>query len=157
MFFLFLYFFWGSLNSLAQTQNDEMWWKSQGSTLRTTNEHHSVVAAGHLLWKIKWVRGMNNSEVFILKVDQWHFIQAFWSYFNGENLEGLLMTGQGWCKCLAGLLPTAHCYPAHEGSHCCASSLSLTTSVNKDLNNKQRNASLCCHNEPHSSAPHWSP
>lgn len=55
----------------------------------------------------------------------------------------LLETGQGWPKCLAGLLPTAYCYPAHGGSHCCASSLTLTTSVNKDLNNKQRNASQC--------------
>lgn len=58
-------------------------------------------------------------------------------------LPFFLETGQGWAKCLAGLLPTAHCYWAHGGSHCCASSLSLTTSVNKDLNNKQRNASLC--------------
>lgn len=58
-------------------------------------------------------------------------------------LPSFLETGQGWDKCLAGLLPTAHCYPTHGGSHCCASSLSLTTSVNKDLNNKQRNASLC--------------
>lgn len=67
------------------------------------------------------------------------------SWFTGSKLPSPLLpeTGQGWGKCLAGLLPTAHCYPAHEGSHCCASSLSLTTSVNKDLNNKQRNASLC--------------
>lgn len=55
----------------------------------------------------------------------------------------LLETGQGRAKCLAGLLPKAHCYPSHGGSHCCASSLCLTTSVNKDLNNKQRNASQC--------------
>lgn len=71
----------------------------------------------------------------------------------------LLETGQGWAKCLAGLLPTAHCYPAHGGSHCCASSLSLTTSVNKDLNNKQRNASLCVTVSftVLRFAPHWPP
>lgn len=68
-----------------------------------------------------------------------------WRRFTGSKLPSplLLKTGQGWAKCLPGLLPTAHCYLAHGGSHCCASSLSLTTSVNKDLNNKQRHASLC--------------
>lgn len=66
-------------------------------------------------------------------------------WFTGSKVPSplLLETGQGWGKCLARLLPTPHCYPAQEGSHCWASSLSLTTSVNKDLNNKQRNASLC--------------
>lgn len=51
--------------------------------------------------------------------------------------------GRAGLKRLAELLPPAHCTPARGGNHCCASSLSLTTNVNKDLNNKQRNASLC--------------
>lgn len=50
--------------------------------------------------------------------------------------------GRAGGEWLTGLLPTAHCYPAHEGNHCCAPSLSLTTWVNKDLNNKQRNVGL---------------
>lgn len=50
--------------------------------------------------------------------------------------------GRAGLNGLAGLLPAANCYPAHWGSHCWASSLLLTTSVNKDLNNKQKHPSL---------------
>lgn len=59
------------------------------------------------------------------------------------NLHFSWRRGRAGLNASLGSLPTAHCYPGHGGSHCCAPSLSLTTSVNKDLNNKQRNASLC--------------
>ena len=180
------FFFWRLLNSLVKAQNDEMWWKSQTSTLRTTNEHHSLAFCLHLslLWTVKWsrceewvtswrwpaalcaatspVKGnfegarlLHTSSPFQKRCQTWILSErplscqaeissrSRESEFSHKLLSAPLMTGQGWDKGLAGVLPAAHCYPAHEGSRCCASSLSLTTSVNKDLNNKQRHTSLC--------------
>lgn len=153
-----------------------MRWKSQGSTLRTTNDP-SLGASIFLFCKVDerdeplWVCKVLPADDFgeVLRGKTWKLLslpldcmisklsdrdeqdskarcvgsESLWIRGSKPPSPLLLKTGQGWSKCLAGLLPTAHCYPAHEGSHCCASSLSLTTSVNKDLNNKQRNASLC--------------
>lgn len=52
--------------------------------------------------------------------------------------------GRARINAFLGCSPTAHCYPGHGGSHCCASSLSLTTSVNKALNNKQKACKSVC-------------
>lgn len=46
---LLIFYFFGSLNSLAKAQNDEMWWKSHGSTLRTKNWASLAFAASVFL------------------------------------------------------------------------------------------------------------
>lgn len=174
-----------------------MRWKSQGSTLRTKNEHHllcllppSFISGS---CKVEQKRTMSYFELFTPEVDQLCsallgppfmsrnlkaldfftvsdmksefslFRSRVWSprgwwertawcvgskspWFTGSKLLAFLFLkmGQGWDKWLSGLLPTAYCYPARGGSHCCASSLSLTTSVNRDLNNKQKACKSVC-------------
>lgn len=88
---LIFYFLFGSLNSLARAQNDEMWWKSQGSTLRTANEHHSLSASIFLFCKVERMRRTSHFRLFILWVEWLGFVPPylwFWSHFKRKNLEG---------------------------------------------------------------------
>lgn len=52
------------------------------------------------------------------------------------SLHFFWWVGRAGMNALLSHSPSGHCWPAHGGSHCCVSS--LTTSVNTDLNNKQK-------------------